>query len=74
MTDRDLKAVDNVESNDESNDVKHIPGDVSVEGQDLVKQSLPEVDWSQDEEVKAKRKYVVRDSLKNANLTILGWT
>lgn len=58
MTDRDLKTTNTVDSNDEGqDDLKQTPGDLSVEGQDLVKLPLPEVTWTEDEEAKAKRKY-----------------
>lgn len=62
MADRDLKTADPVDSNDEGQgDLKQIPGDPGVEQQDLVKLPLPDVDWTEDEEARAKRKYARHD-------------
>lgn len=66
MADHDPKTVNVIDSNDDKLDLSQAPGDSSVEGQDLVKQALPEVDWTKDEEAKAKRKYARRDTFSEA--------
>ena len=60
MAEHDLKPVDAIDSNEKSRDeLNEIQGDASIQEQDLVKEELPQVDWTEEEEAKAKRKCVL---------------